>query len=149
MSAAAQCTRGTRIPDVVLQRAGGGALNTSAFIGQEFVLIFCPADPAAAAREIEAYRGLVGEFQDHGVWILGVLADGIDQPRREAGEPSIALAHDPSGAAWSAFAPWLEDSNSQRAPGATFLFTRSGCFDQSWAGTGHAKEVLEEARRRN
>ena len=145
MTAAAQCTR---IPDVVLKRAGGGELNTSAFIGQELVVIFCPADPAAAAREIEDYRGLVGEFQDHGVWILGVLADGIDQPPHEPGKPSIALAHDPSGAAWSAFAPWLDDDKAQRAPGATFLFTRWGRFDRAWAGTGHAKEVLEQARRR-
>lgn len=139
---------GTRIPDVVLQRAGGGEINTSAFIGQELVLVFCPADPVAAAREVEAYRALVSEFQDHGVWILGVLADGIDQTPHDAGEPSIALAHDPSGAAWSAFAPWLDDSQAQRAPGATFLSTRWGCFDRAWAGAGHAREVLEEARRR-
>ena len=146
----ATTAQSSRVPDVDLPRVGGGEINPSALIGQELVVTFCPADPAAAAQEIEAYRSLAGEFQDHSVWILGLLADGIDQSPHEAGEPSIALAHDPSGAAWSAFAPWLNDeAKAQRAPGATFLFTRSGCFDQAWAGAGHAKAVLEEARRRN
>ena len=135
-----------RIPDVVLQRAGGGEINPSALIGQELVVIFCPTDPAAAAREIEAYRALIGEFQEHGVWLLGVLADGIGQPPHLAGEPSIPLTRDESGAAWSAFAPWLDGPD--RASGATFLFSQWGGFIQAWAGTGHAKEVLEEARRR-
>jgi peroxiredoxin len=138
-----------RIPDVVLQRAGGGEINPSALAGHELVVIFCPADPAAAAREIETYRALAGEFQDHGVWLLGVLADGIEPIQPAAGEPRIALAHDSSGAAWPTFAPWLDDSKAGRAPGATFLFTHRGGFDRVWAGTGHAKEVLEEARRRN
>ena len=94
MATTAHCSR---IPDVDLQRLGGGEINPSAFIGQALVLIFCPADPAAAGEEIEAYRTLAREFQNHGVWLLGVLADGIDQLARAAGEPSIALAHDPSG----------------------------------------------------
>lgn len=145
MAAAAPCTR---IPDIILQRAGGGEINLSAFIGQELVVIFCPADPAAVGREIEAYRSLAGEFQNHGVWILGVLAGESDPPPRPAGEPSIALVHDRSGSAWAAFAPWLDrDASAQRAQGAVFLFERWGCFDRAWAGTGHAKEVLEESRR--
>jgi peroxiredoxin len=146
MTVAAQCGR---IPDVVLKRAGGGEINPSALAGQELVVIFCPADPAAAAREIESYRSLARDFQDHGVWLLGVLADGIESPRPAAGEPCIALAHDPSGAAWSAFAPWLDESEAQRAQGAVFLFTHWGSFGGAWAGTGHAIEVLKEARRRS
>lgn len=146
MTSAAQCGR---IPDVVLQRAGGGEINPSSLAGQELVVIFCPADTAAAMREIETYRALAGEFQDHGVWLLGVLADGIDPPQPAAGEPCIALALDWAGAGWAAFAPWLNEAEAQRAPGATFLFTHWGGFNQSWAGVGHAKEVLEAARRRN
>jgi hypothetical protein len=144
MTATEQCGR---IPDVVLERAGGGEINPSALVGQELVVLFCPADPAAAAREIEAYRALTDEFQDHGVWLLGVLADGIDPPPHPAGEPSIALTRDSSGAAWSAFAPWLD--GAERAPGAVFLFSHWGGFIQAWAGAGHAREVLEEARQRN
>lgn len=145
MTAAGHCAR---IPDVALQKCGGGEINPSALVGEELVVIFCPADPAAAVREIEAYRALVREFEDHGVWILGVLADGIDQPPHEAGEPAIALTRDPSGAAWPAFAPGLEDQEAQRESGATFLFTRWGSLDRAWAGTGHAKEVLDAARAR-
>ena len=145
MTAAGQCAR---IPDVVLQKCGGGEINPSALVGEELVVIFCPADPAAAAREVEAYRALVRDFQDHGVWILGVVAEGIDQPPHGAGEPSIALAHDASGAAWSAFAPALDGPEARRASGATFLFTRWGSLDRAWAGTGHAQEVLEQARKR-
>lgn len=143
MTAAAHSTR---IPDVVLQRTGGGEINPSALVGQEFVVIFCPADPGAAAREIEAYRALTGEFEEHGVWLLGVLADGIDPPLYPAGEPSIALTRDSSGAAWPAFSPWLD--GAEREPGAAFLFSHWGGFIQAWAGAGHAREVLEEARRR-
>jgi peroxiredoxin len=145
MTAAAH---GARIPDVVLHKCGGGEINPSALVGEELVVIFCPADPAAAAREIEAYRALVRDFEDHGVWILGVVAEGIDQAPHGAGEPSIALAHDPSGAAWSAFAPGLDDPEALRPSGATFLFTRWGSLDRAWAGTGHATEVLEQARKR-
>jgi len=146
MTATAQCGR---IPDVVLQRAGGGEINPSALTGQELVVIFCPAEPAAAAREIEAYRALAGEFQDHGVWLLGVLADGVEPPAPPSGGPRIALAHDSSGAGWLAFSPWLDGARGQRAQGATFLFTHWGGFDTAWAGTGHASEVLEKARRRD
>lgn len=146
MTAVAQ--RG-RIPDVVLQRFGGGDINPSALAGRELVVVFCPADPAAAAREIEAYRALARDFQDHGVWLLGVLADGIEPPRPAPGEPCIALARDPSGAGWSAFAPWLGGVEAKCAPGAAFLFRHGGGLDRAWAGTGHAREVLEEARRRN
>lgn len=142
----ATTAQSSRVPDVVLQKVGGGEINPSALIGQELVVIFCPADPSAAAREIDAYCSLAGEFQDHGVWILGVLADGIDQPPHEAGEPSIPLTRDESGAAWSAFAPWLDGPD--RASGATFLFSHWGGFIQAWAGTGHAQAVLEQARRR-
>lgn len=145
MNATAQ--RG-RIPDVVLQRTGGGEINPSALAGQELVVIFCPAAPAAAMREIESYRALAREFQDHGVWLLGVLADGIEPPRPSPGEPCIALARDSSGAAWSAFAPWLDGDEAQRTQGATFLFTHWGGFDRAWAGTGHAAKVLEAARKR-
>ncbi len=146
MTVTAQCGR---IPDVVLRRADGGEINPSALAGQELVVIFCPADPAAAEREIEAFRSLAGEFQEHGVWLLGVLADGNAPPRPAAGEPCIALAHDESGAAWSDFAPWLDGAEAHRAQGAAFLFTRWGGFDRAWAGAGHAQQVLEEARRRN
>ena len=142
-TAAAQ---GARIPDVVLRKAGGGEINPSALVGQELVILFCPADPAAATREIEAYRALAGLFQDHGVWLLGVLADGLDPPPHPAGEPCIALTRDSTGAAWPAFAPWLDGAD--RAPGAAFLFSHWGGFQRAWAGTGHAGEVLEEARRR-
>lgn len=84
MAATAQSSR---VPDLVLQRVGGGEINPSALIGQELVVIFLP---------------------------------------------------------------WLEDqAQAQRAAGASFLFTRSGCFERSWAESGHAGEVLEEARRRN
>lgn len=41
MATAAHCTR---IPDVVLQRVGGGELNPSALIGQK-LLCFFPALP--------------------------------------------------------------------------------------------------------
>jgi peroxiredoxin len=145
-AATAPCSR---IPDVVLQRLGGGEVNPSAFLGHGLVVIFCPEDPAAAAQEIEAYRALVSDFQDHGVWLLGVVADEFDPPRPPAGEPCIALAHDSSGGAWTAFAPWLDEAEAQPTSGAAFLFTHRGGLDRAWAGTGHAKEVLEAARRRS
>ncbi len=138
-----------RIPDIPLQRLGGGAINPASLAGQELVVLFCPVDPHAAAREIDSYRSLAAEFQDHGVWLLGILADAIEQPRHASGEAEISLAQDPSGAAWSKFESLLgAGETAERTAGAAFLFARWGSFTHSWRGAGHAKEVLEEARRR-
>lgn len=144
----ATAAQGRRIPDLALQRVGGGELNPSALIGQKAVVLFCPADPAAAAREIEDYRALAKAFEEHGVWIIGILADGMEPSRHAPGEPSIALMRDPSGIAWATFAPWLESGTSDRAQGAAFLFEQWGCLGHAWAGAGHANSVLEEAQRR-
>lgn len=140
--------RRSRIPDVSLQRVEGGELNPSALIGQKLIVLFCPADPEAAAREVDEYRALANGFKDHGVWIIGVLAEGMEAPRHDTGDPSIALTRD-TGGAWAAFEPWLENFGADRAQGATFLFEQWGCFGHAWTGVGHAGEVLEEARRRN
>ncbi|HET9639256.1 MAG TPA: redoxin domain-containing protein [Allosphingosinicella sp.] len=141
--------RRSRIPDVSLQRIEGGEINPSALIGQKLVVLFCPAELAAAVREIEDYRALANDFKDHGVWILGILAEGMGAPRLESGDPSIALTRDKDGAAWAAFASFLQDTRAGRAEGATFLFEQWGCFGHAWTGTGHAIGVLAEARRRN
>lgn len=139
----------TRVPDVSLQRVEGGELNPSALIGQKLVILFCPADPEAARREIEDYRALAKAFQDHGVWIVGILADGSEAPHHGPGEPTIALARDTGGAAWTTFAPLLQDATAGRGQGAAFLFEQWGCFSHGWTGAGHAIGVLAEARRRN
>ena len=142
--------QGFRVPNITLERVGGGVINPSALLGQKLVVIFCPSDPAAAAREIESYRALADAFEEQGVWILGVLADGIDPPSSGPGEPSIALLRDPAGAAWAAFHPGLpEPLVAGRGEGATFLFEQWGCLGHGWTGSGHAKEVLQEARRRS
>lgn len=43
------------IPDVELQKPGGGTVNPANFIGHEIVVLFCPADREEAARDVAQY----------------------------------------------------------------------------------------------
>ena len=98
------------IPDFSLPRVDGGKLNPSELIGHEIVVFFCPADPKAAAREIDDYRSRSGDFDKGGAWLIGVLTDRIDdRSASHPGEPHVPLVRDSEGAGWAAFESLLDD----------------------------------------
>ena len=82
-------------PDLILPGVSGGSFNPADFRGQRLALFLCPDDPDEAAREIEAWRGLVDHFQDAGVWLLGIAHDRVPEEclSDKAGR-HIAIARD-------------------------------------------------------
>lgn len=137
------------VPACSLQRVEGGHLIPSALVGRDFVIFFCPADPAIAVREIEAYRACAKEFEHAGAWVIGVLARrDVPLPEQVAGAARVALTVDPAQEGWSAFESLLGAAErSPAADGGAFLFGRGGCLIRAWAGSGHAPDVLRELRR--
>ena len=139
---------GYTIPDMALHCLGGGDLDPADLRGQKLVVFFCPADPEAAAREIEEFRSLSDEFGRSGVWLIGVL-EGSAPPRDPAARVQIILAEDTDGSAWAHFEPALHlDAQGDRASGATFYFERWGNLRHAWPSSGHARDALEAARAR-
>jgi peroxiredoxin len=136
------------IPDVVLERFGGGTINPSWFAGHELVVFFCPADPAAAAAEIASYAQRSEEFAKCGAWLIGVRSDEGCQDETVHDPITIALDH--SGAGWAAFESLLDPAaRTAEAAGGTFLFYRGGRLGRTWQGAGHAAEALEALRARD
>ena len=135
------------IPDVALDRLGGGTINPSWFAGHELVVFFCPADPAAAASEIASYAQRSEEFAKCGAWLIGVRSDEGWQhaPVRDP----ITIALDLSGAGWSGFESLLDPAaRTAEAAGGTFLFYRGGRLGRACRGPGHAGEILQALRTR-
>lgn len=132
------------MPDIDLPRVAGGEINPSTFAGHELVVFFCPADPIAAEREIESFRGRASAFTDAGAWVIGILsAPPSEHHPHAASGAEITLAFDPDGHGRAAFESLLGDKErSEESDGATFLFARGGSLDAAWAGAGHADEVL-------
>lgn len=128
------------IPDVELERPGEGIVNPANFIGHELVVLFCPTDPDAAAREVADYALHIDELCQSDAWILGVCDD--EELSCEHGKPSLTMARDRERFAWDAFQNLLKRSKrTSREAGAVFLFDRGGGLRQSWANSGHARDV--------
>ena len=138
------------IPNINLHRHNGGEINPSTFVGHELVVFFCPADPVAAAREIESYSALAEAFVAAGAWLICIFSGGssAETPHLRK-DIHITLACDQDGSAWDAFESLLETTGrAEEAAGGAFLFERGGCLAKAWPGTGHAENVLNELHRR-
>lgn len=133
------------IPDVELQKQGGGTVNPADFIGHEIVILFCSADREAAARDVADYALHRKDLCDSDAWIIGVC-DEVDPPCEHT---SFTMARDRDRLAWHAFQDLLEPHRrTPREEGAVFLFDRGGGLRRSWAGSGHATDVARAVRQR-
>ena len=131
------------IPDVELRCTFGLSINPSSFAGHELVVVFCPADPAEAAKEISAYRRRIAEFVDHDAWILAI-GDACAQEEAKGPERVLAIL-DPDHQAWFAFRDLTDCPEAfDRERGATFFFTRGGNLHRFWHGPAHVDDVLSE-----
>ncbi|HEU4956537.1 MAG TPA: hypothetical protein VFT40_02795 [Sphingomicrobium sp.] len=125
------------IPDIELAGQHGGTVNPSNFAGHDLVVLFCPADPLAAAKELASYNALADALAYNDAFMVAVCC-------AEAGLPAsrILISAD-SERAWDAFGKCLDGTDHLRADqGGVLLYGRGGCLRQSWQGTGHAKEVI-------
>jgi peroxiredoxin len=131
------------IPDVELRCASGITVNPSSFAGHELIVLFCPADPAEAARELGSYRSRSADFVDEDAWVVAISEECAQIAAK--GPERILTVRDPERSAWDAFRS-LTDSPDRfdRHSGATFVFTRGGNLHRFWLGTGHVGDVLAE-----
>lgn len=136
------------IPDIDLPRDGGGTVNPGNFAGHPLIVVFCPADRAAEARELRRCAERVCDFDAYGAWLITIGREGGAGPL-DADCPS-ASAYDPGDRAWAAFKEVAGGGAGglRRDQGATFLFGRGGSLQRSWPGCGHAAEVLAELGQR-
>jgi hypothetical protein len=136
------------IPDIDMPRHGGGTVNPGDFAGHPLIVVFCPADPAAEARELRQSAERVCEYDSYEAWLITIGREGGASPGESNG-PS-ASAYDPGDVAWAAFKEIAgrQGSKLDRAAGATFLFGRGGSLQRSWPGCGHGVEVLAELAQR-
>jgi hypothetical protein len=131
------------VPDIELGCASGAKINPSSFVGHELIALFCPLDPAAAEREIAAYRNRGADFVDHDAWLLA-FADQCGDIAVDDTARALIIA-DPDRRGWVAFRNMAAHPEEfDRNSGATFLFTRGGRLHRYWHGAGHADDVLAE-----
>lgn len=126
------------LPDVELAGANGASVNPSHFAGHDLVVLFCPSDRQAAARELAEYNELADALAYNDAYMIAVCD-------ADAGEPAsrITVAFD-AERAWEAFGTCSgNDLGASNAEGAVFLFGRGGCLRQVWEGTGHASQVMK------
>jgi len=131
------------IPSIEIGCASGATINPASFAGHELIALFCPVDPAVAAREIAAYRHYSAEFVERDAWLLTFAQEcgefGVD------GAVRVLTIPDPDRHAWIAFRGLTDHPEEMdRESGATFLFMRGGGLHRYWHGAGHASEVLAE-----
>ena len=139
----------TRLPDVPIELIGGGAANLAHFCGQKLVVLFCPANREAAAREIAAYEALAPEFEGAGTWVVGLVAGRAPGLRGRPSSAHIHLGVDVGGRAFRELATHFPDAQAANpAAGAVSLVNRDSNVRHAWTGTGHAAETLDVARER-
>ena len=128
------------IPDIELLLPNGGTVNPTDFIGHELVVLFCPLDRGAAARELADYDRHADQFSYNDAWMIAVCDDTETLPASR-----ITIAADPDLGAWRAFGECLDPPEQlAREDGAVFLFGRGGCVTRAWPGSGHAEDVVKE-----
>ena len=125
-------------PDIELAGQRGGTVNPANFAGHDLVVLFCPADPQAAAQELADYNALADALAFNDAYMVAICD-------RESGSPAsrIALATN-IDRAWDAFGGCSSKrERPEPGEGAVYLFGRGGCLRQIWEGVGHAKEVAQ------
>lgn len=128
------------IPDIELPLPEGGTVNPSDFAGHELVVLFCPLDRVAAARELADYNRHADQLSNNDAWMVAVCDDPKTLPASR-----ITLAADPDLGAWRAFGECLDPPEQiPRGGGAAFLFGRGGCLTRVWQGPGHVDDVVKE-----
>ena len=132
------------IPDIELPLPKGGTVNPSDFAGHELVVLFCPLERAAAARELADYNRHADQFSYNDAWMIAVCDDTKTLPAIR-----MTIAAEPDLSAWKAFGESLDPPEQlPREEGAVFLFGRGGCLTRAWQGQGHGNEVVSELGKR-
>lgn len=134
------------IPDVELGCPKGGTVNPTTFVGHQLIVVFLPADEAAALQELGRYANYADELTDSDAWVLGIVQQ--EHPSTAIVTAGHGLVSDPDCSAWRAFERLLKrGENHDRDDGAVYLFGRGGALQKAWFGSGVADDVVRELRR--
>jgi peroxiredoxin Q/BCP len=147
---------GDVVPDVTLEGAEGKQLSPADFSGQKLVVYFYPKDDTSGCTsEAQAFSALAEQFEQAGVWIIGVSKDDAKSHAKFSAkyDLKVPLATDRDGSVCEAFGVWGEKSMYGRKymgiERATFLIDRDGVVKRVWRKVkvaGHAEEVLKAAQ---
>jgi peroxiredoxin Q/BCP len=148
---------GDTMPDIALEKPGGGHVKPSDFRGRKLVLFFYPKDDTPGCTiENKDFSSLAEEFDKAGVALLGVSKDSPAKHQKFAAKHRLAapLASDAEtdGLA-EALGIWAEKSLYGRKymgmERTTYLVDTDGRIVRVWRKVkvkGHADEVLAAAR---
>ena len=149
-------SEGDVVPDVTLEGAEGKELSPADFSGQKLVVYFYPKDDTSGCTsEAQAFSALAEQFEQAGVWIVGVSKDDAQSHAKFTAkyDLKVPLATDRDGSVCEAFGVWTEKNMYGRKymgiERATFLIDRDGVVKQVWRKVkvaGHAEEVLKAAQ---
>ena len=147
---------GDRAPNLDIETSDGRTINLSK-PGKPLVLYFYPKDDTSGCtREAQDFTTLAADFQKAAVTVVGVSRDPMKKHEKFIAKYDLAvpLASDEDGAISDAFGTWVEKSMYGRKymgmERATFLIGADGRVLREWRKVkvpGHAKEVLEAARK--
>jgi thioredoxin-dependent peroxiredoxin len=148
---------GDPLPDVAMEKPGGGTVKPSDFIGRKLVLFFYPKDDTpGCTTENKDFTALSGEFAKAGVELLGISKDSPQRHAKFIEKYGFAapLASDAAeGGLSDALGIWTEKQNYGRTymgmVRTAYLAGADGKIARVWNKVkvkGHAEEVLAAAK---
>jgi thioredoxin-dependent peroxiredoxin len=148
---------GDRAPDFVLPGDGGEKVRLKDFRGHNLVLYFYPKDDTPGCTiEAKDFTALCKDFQKAKTAVVGISKDSPERHDKFCQKYGlkIRLGSDAEGKVLDAYGVWKEKSLYGRTfmgiRRSTFLVDKNGVVRAVWpkvSVTGHAAEVLEEARK--
>ncbi|MEM8787237.1 MAG: thioredoxin-dependent thiol peroxidase [Pseudomonadota bacterium] len=152
----ATLTAGDMAPEFSLPREDGSVVASADLRGRGFVLFFYPrADTAGCTKEAVAFTGLMADFDNARVTVLGISKDTVAKQQKFATKHGLTmpLLSDADSDVSERFGTWVEKSMYGKTymgiERATFLIDAEGRIAQIWRKVkvpGHAEAVLEVAK---
>lgn len=145
------------MPDIAMEKPGGGTVKPSDFSGRKLVIFFYPKDDTpGCTTEAKDFSELRGEFNAAGTAVLGVSKDSPKKHLNFIAKHNLTvdLATDAEEAGLSdTLGIWTEKSMYGRSymgmVRTTYLVGPDGKIAQVWDKVkvkGHAQAVLEAAQ---
>lgn len=148
---------GDYAPDFTLDSDKGGSITLSELRGKNVVLYFYPKDDTPGCTiEGKEFSNYIDDFEDAKTIVIGISRDDTTSHQRfkQKCDLSVTLVSDIDGTVCEAYAVWVEKNMyGKKYMGIqrdTFLVDKKGMIKKIWHKVkveGHAREVLEEARK--
>ncbi|TQR43598.1 thioredoxin-dependent thiol peroxidase [Paenibacillus popilliae] len=156
MTQSTQVELGQVIPDFTLPASTGQDVKLSDYRGKKVVIYFYPKDMTpGCTQESCDFRDYHGDFEKHGVVVLGISPDPIKSHTKFIEKHSLpfTLLSDPEHEVADLFGVWqLKKMYGREYYGivrSTFLIDEEGKLIKEWRSVkvkGHTIEVLEAVR---